>query len=98
MLEYLGRIDRQIKIRGIRTEPAEAEHALREHPAVREVAVVPWEPTPGDQRLAAYVVARGTAAVDRAPLRRYARERLPAHLVPAAFVPMAALPLTPNRR
>ncbi len=98
VLEFLGRIDRQIKVRGIRTEPAETEHALREHPAVREVAVIPWEPTPGDQRLAAYVVARGRAAVDRTALRQYARERLPAHLVPAAFVPIAALPLTPNRK
>ena len=98
VLEFLGRIDRQIKVRGIRTEPAEAEHALREHPAVREVAVVPWEPTPGDQRLAAYVVGRGTASLDRHALRQYARDHLPAHLVPAAFVPVAALPLTANRK
>jgi len=98
VLEFLGRIDRQIKVRGIRTEPGEAEHALREHPGVREVAVVPWEPTPGDQRLAAYIVARGMAPVDRGALRQYARERLPAHLVPAAFVPVAALPLTANRK
>ncbi len=98
VLEFLGRIDRQIKVRGIRTEPGEAEHALREHPAVREVAVVPWEPTPGDQRLAAYVVARGMAPLDRSALRQYARERLPAHLVPSAFVPAAALPLTANRK
>ena len=98
VLEFLGRIDRQIKVRGIRTEPAEAEHALREHPAVREVAVVPWEPTPGDQRLAAYVVGRGTAPPDRHALRQYARDHLPAHLVPAAFVPVAALPLTANRK
>ncbi|HEU5188161.1 MAG TPA: amino acid adenylation domain-containing protein [Methylomirabilota bacterium] len=97
-LDFLGRIDRQIKIRGIRTEPGEAESVLRQHPAVREVAVLPWEPHPGDQRLAAYVVAHGAAAVDRAALRQFARQLLPAHLVPAAFVPMSALPLTANRK
>jgi acyl carrier protein len=98
VLEFLGRIDRQVKVRGIRTEPVEAERALAEHPAVSEVVVLPWEPAPGDLRLAAYIVARPGARADRAELRRYARERLPAHLVPAAITLLAALPLTPNRK
>ncbi len=98
VLEFLGRIDRQVKVRGIRTEPVEAERALAEHPAVSEVVVLPWEPVPGDLRLAAYIVARPGACADRAELRRYARERLPAHLVPAAITFLPALPLTPNRK
>ncbi len=97
-LEFLGRIDRQIKIRGIRTEPGEAESVLRQHPAIRDVAVLPWEPHPGDQRLAAYVVPHGGASVDRAALRQFARQLLPAHLVPAAVVPLTVLPLTANRK
>ncbi len=98
VLEFLGRIDRQVKVRGIRTEPVEAERALAEHPAVSEVVVLPWEPVPGDLRLAAYIVARPGAGADRAELRRYARARLPAHLVPAAITLLPALPLTPNRK
>ena len=96
VLEFLGRIDRQVKVRGIRTEPAETERAFAEHPAVSEVVVLPWEPAPGEQRLAAFVVARPGARADRAELRRYARQRLPAHLVPATITLLAALPLTPN--
>jgi amino acid adenylation domain-containing protein len=91
-LEFLGRIDRQIKIRGIRAEPGEVEHALRQHPAVREVAVLPWEPRPGDQRLAAYVVTHGAAAVDRAGLRQFARALLPAISCPRRSYPCPRCP------
>ncbi|SDM57636.1 non-ribosomal peptide synthetase [Allokutzneria albata] len=87
-LEYVGRMDDQVKVRGFRVEPGEVEAVLVGHPAVREVAAVARS-----NRLIAYVVA-GNA--DAATLRSFAAESLPAHLVPSAFVPMDALPLTPN--
>jgi amino acid adenylation domain-containing protein len=93
-LDYLGRLDRQVKVRGFRVEPGEVESALAAHPAVLQAAVVAREERPGDRRLVAYVVARPEAAAG--DLLAFLRERLPAHLVPAALVPLAALPATPN--
>ena len=96
-LEFLGREDGQVKIRGVRVEPAEIEAVLRAHPAVAD-AVVVATPAPGSGlRLAAYVVAReGTAAPAPAALRSHVAERLPAAMVPVAWVRMPALPLTAN--
>jgi amino acid adenylation domain-containing protein/non-ribosomal peptide synthase protein (TIGR01720 family) len=94
-IEYLGRIDHQVKIRGLRVELGEIEAALAAHPAVRAAVVALREDTPGDKRLAAYVVA-GEAAPTAAELRAFLKERLPEHMVPAAFVAMDALPLTPS--
>jgi amino acid adenylation domain-containing protein len=96
VLEYLGRLDFQVKIRGLRIEPGEIETALSTDPAVRE-AVVTARPGPtGDPRLVAYVVsaADGELLVDG--LRERLRQRLPQHMVPSAFVLMDALPLTPS--
>jgi amino acid adenylation domain-containing protein len=96
-LEFLGRIDRQIKLRGVRVEPAEVEEALRSHPAVADVAVVPFERAPGDLALAAYIVAAsGAAPADPGALRAHAAARLPAAMVPTAWVPLPELPLTAN--
>ena len=95
-LEFLGRMDRQVKVRGIRVEPGETEHVLLTHPAVAEAAVMPWEAAPGDQRLAAYVVAREGATFDVADLRRFVRERLPTPLVPSAIIALETLPITSN--
>ncbi|WP_216207580.1 non-ribosomal peptide synthetase [Amycolatopsis aidingensis] len=90
-LEFLGRADRQVKIRGNRIEPGEVEAALKRHPQVREAAVVAHgEPA----RLVAYLVADG--AVEPARLRADLTATLPDHLVPSGFVPVGALPLTPN--
>jgi non-ribosomal peptide synthetase component F/thioesterase domain-containing protein len=89
-LEYLGRADAQVKIRGVRVEPGEIEHVLRAHPGVREAAVVARPDDRGDPSLVAYVV--GSAG--REELRRLLRERLPAVMVPAAIVGLDALPLT----
>jgi amino acid adenylation domain-containing protein len=91
-LEFLGRRDDQIKIRGIRVEPGEIEAVLREHPLVRAAVVVPR-----DGRLVGYVVPAAGAPLDPASttaLLDHLRQRLPAPLVPAAVVGLAELPLT----
>ena len=94
-LEFLGRVDAQVKLRGFRVEPGEVEAALLAHPAVGEAAVVLREDVRADPRLVAYVAARGgVEAPAPAELREWLRARLPDYMVPAAFVAMDALPLT----
>ncbi|MES1244341.1 MAG: amino acid adenylation domain-containing protein [Acidobacteriota bacterium] len=88
-LEFLGRIDSQVKIRGIRIEPGEIEAALCAHPDVRDAAVVA-HPAGGDKQLVAYVVG----AADPEALRGFLRERLPEALVPSLFVALESMPVT----
>ena len=95
-IEFLGRADRQLKIRGFRVEPGEVEAALREHPAVADVAVTPIERGAGDRGLAAYIVARSGANPSDAELRSHVAHLLPTHAVPAAWARLEQLPLTPN--
>jgi amino acid adenylation domain-containing protein len=98
-LEFLGRLDQQVKVRGYRIEPAEVEAALAEHPAVREVAIVARADPAGEKHLVAYVVPReegDEGAPPAAELRGFLQGRLPGYMVPAAFVVLGALPLTPS--
>ncbi|HWC11103.1 MAG TPA: amino acid adenylation domain-containing protein, partial [Acidimicrobiales bacterium] len=96
-LEFVDRLDHQLKVRGFRIESGEVEAALTAHPDVAEAVVVAREDTPGDKRLVAYVVGAGGApAPPGGDLRRFLAERLPGYMVPGAFVPVDAFPRTPN--
>jgi thioesterase domain-containing protein len=91
-LEYLGRLDAQVKVRGFRVEPGEIEAVLLRHAGVDDCAVVVREDRPGDPRLVAYVAG----AADADALRAHLRRSLPEHMVPGVFVAMEALPFTAN--
>jgi acyl-coenzyme A synthetase/AMP-(fatty) acid ligase len=93
-IEYLGRSDFQVKFRGYRVELGEIEATLDTHPAVAQSAVLVREDRPGDQRLVAYVVARGEAPPAVGELTQHLSRQLPQYMVPAAFVFLEALPLT----
>ncbi len=98
-LEYLGRIDHQVKVRGFRIELGEIEAALLALPEIREAAVLAREDHPGERTLVAYVVPaapNGTEAPAAGELAARLRRGLPDVMVPSFFVPLAALPLTPN--
>jgi acyl carrier protein len=95
-LEFLGRIDGQVKLRGFRIELGEIEAVLDEHPDVSGAAAVVREDSPGDQRLVAYVVPEGGAAAEVEQLRRLCKTRLPPFMVPSAFVSLDAFPVTAN--
>ncbi|MBV9822813.1 MAG: amino acid adenylation domain-containing protein, partial [Actinobacteria bacterium] len=96
VVEFLGRVDAQIKIRGFRVEPSEVEACLGRHPGVVKSAVLAREDKPGDKRLVAYVVPRAGLPVTPTDLREHVAGELPAHLVPSAFVLLDRLPLTAN--
>src|SRR5206468_5109022 len=85
-LEFLGRLDQQVKVRGYRIELGEIEVALARHPGVREAVVLVRQDKPGDQRLVAYLVPAAEVAPSPAELREALRRVLPEYMVPAAFV------------
>ncbi|RMS80463.1 Non-ribosomal peptide synthetase module [Pseudomonas savastanoi] len=91
-VQYLGRIDQQVKLRGFRVELGEIDSLLQQQPGVQEAVVLLREDVPGDQRLVAYVVGLASTETLRAGLQRH----LPEHMVPTAWVSLAQLPLTRN--
>ncbi|MCB0178339.1 MAG: amino acid adenylation domain-containing protein [Anaerolineae bacterium] len=98
-IEFLSRIDHQIKIRGFRVELGEIETILTQHPAIRTAVVIVREDQPGDKRLVAYLITDdGKDEVPASELRTFVREELPDYMVPSAYVFMDAYPLTPNKK
>jgi amino acid adenylation domain-containing protein len=96
VIEYLGRNDFQVKVRGLRIELGEIEAALSEHVTVGQAVVVSREETPGDVRLVAYLVPRADASPSVADLRVFLKDRLPEYMIPSAFVILPSLPLNPS--
>jgi amino acid adenylation domain-containing protein/non-ribosomal peptide synthase protein (TIGR01720 family) len=95
-IEFLGRVDNQVKVRGYRIEPREIELAMLDHPVVSESVVVAREDQTGDRRLVAYVVTHNRTKINTTELRRFLDGRLPEYMIPSAFVFLDHLPLTAN--
>jgi hypothetical protein len=95
-IEYMCRLDQQVKLRGIRIELGEIEAALAQHPAVRQTAVITYEDVPGGPRLVAYVVPAQQPGPTIRELRLFLEQKLPAAMVPGTFVMLETLPLTPS--
>lgn len=95
-IEYRGRIDFQVKIRGVRIELGEIEKSLAENPAVKGNAVIAWEKDNGNQYLVAYIVPQDGIAPDINEVRKSLRNKLPEYMVPSLYVFVERLPLNPN--
>jgi natural product biosynthesis luciferase-like monooxygenase protein len=95
-IEFLGRLDQQVKLRGYRIELGEIETVLQQHPAIRDCAAIVREDIPGDKRLVAYFIQKDSQQPEPRELRQFLRSCLPDYMVPSAFVPLPAFPLTPN--
>ncbi|MBC8030245.1 MAG: amino acid adenylation domain-containing protein [Pyrinomonadaceae bacterium] len=96
ILEYLGRIDSQVKIKGFRIELGEVETILNQHPGVRECAVLASEDATGEKRLIAYVVRDPQHRGEMDELRKFMKAKVPDYMVPTSFVNLESLPLTKN--
>ncbi len=95
-IEFLGRIDHQIKIRGFRVELGEIETVLTQHPAVRETVVIVREDRPGEKRLIAYLIPDQAEPPSVSDLRNILKQSLPDYMIPASFEILEEFPLTPN--
>lgn len=96
VIEFLGRNDDQIKVRGVRVEPGEVEAALSQHPALQQVAVAAHDHSEQGQRLVAYYVVRAGLGVSRGELRSFLSAKLPVSSLPSAYVALDRMPLTPS--
>jgi amino acid adenylation domain-containing protein len=98
-VEYIGRVDNQVKVRGYRIELGEIEEVIRRGEGVKEAVVVAREEEEGDKRLVAYIVAdQYSAPPSASELREYLEDKLPDYMIPSAFVALESLPLTPNKK
>ncbi|HEU4834641.1 MAG TPA: amino acid adenylation domain-containing protein, partial [Pyrinomonadaceae bacterium] len=95
-IEFLGRVDEQVKLRGFRIELGEIEVALQQYPGLREAVVVVREAAPQQKQLVAYVVAHENESLTTAELREHLKGLLPEYMIPQAFVSLNEIPLTPN--
>ncbi|MDD5273098.1 MAG: amino acid adenylation domain-containing protein, partial [Methylovulum sp.] len=95
-IDFLGRVDHQVKLRGFRIELGEIEAVLGQYPGIKEVAVIVREDVPGDKRLVAYLTQPPQGQPDIKALRGYIKAKLPDYMLPSAFVFLANLPLTAN--
>lgn len=94
-IEFLGRLDNQVKIRGHRIELGEIESQLYNHSDVKEVIVIAREDTPGDQRIVAYLIPTN-GAIDGKTLKEFLKSKLPEYMIPSHYITLKAFPLTPN--
>jgi len=97
-LEYIGRVDHQVKLRGFRIELGEIEAAIEQQPQVRQAVAMVREDAPNDQRLTAYVSLRDGANIEGKELRAALSSRLPEYMLPSQWVFLNEFPLTPNRK
>jgi amino acid adenylation domain-containing protein len=95
-IQYLGRLDHQVKIRGVRIELGEVESILSQHPSVRENVVLAVEENPDNKALVAYVTAKNSPSPTVTDLRNFIKQKLPECMIPSAFVLLDAMPVTPN--
>jgi amino acid adenylation domain-containing protein len=95
-VEFVGRIDYQVKVRGFRIELGEIEAALQQLSMVQESVVLVREDVPGNQRIVAYIVCSTDEKPDTEDLKRALREKLPEYMVPSVFITLPTMPLTPN--
>ena len=95
-IEHLGRIDHQVKIRGLRIELGEIEAQLNQYPQIKNSVVIAKEHDPGDKLLIAYIVSTNKLMPTADELRRFLKQYIPDYMVPSAFIPLKKFPLTPN--
>jgi amino acid adenylation domain-containing protein len=97
-IEFLGRVDFQVKVRGFRIELGEIESVLNSHPDIRQAVTIVREDTPGDKRLVAYLLPEADSKIDIGNLRLYTKAKLPDYMVPSTFMVLDEFPMTPNRK
>jgi amino acid adenylation domain-containing protein len=95
-IEFLGRIDHQVKLRGFRIELGEIEAVLAQHPSVQEAVVIVRVDQPGNKRLVAYVILNQGSSLVTSELRSFLKAKLPEYMMPSAFVVLEKMPRTPN--